>query len=122
VRENVNNYYVLMILTDGQISDMRETINDLVQASTLPLSLIIIGIGQGDFGKMNLLDADENPLQNESGVRAARDLVQFVKFSDYQNDGPRLAEAVLQEIPYQIEEYFKMIKKPAGEPVNINFG
>jgi hypothetical protein len=122
VRENVNNYYVLMILTDGQITDMRETMNHLVQASTLPLSLIIIGIGQGDFGKMNLLDADENPLVDESGIRAARDLVQFVKFSDHQNDGSRLAEAVLQEIPYQIEEYYKMIKKPAGEPININFG
>lgn len=37
---------------------MKETINSLVNASALPLSVIIIGIGNADFKNMNILDGD----------------------------------------------------------------
>ena len=43
------NYNILMILTDGIIRDMQETINALVEASFLPISVIIIGIGNANF-------------------------------------------------------------------------
>jgi hypothetical protein len=48
-------YYILMILTDGIINDMDETCNALVSCDVLPLSVIIIGIGQADFSNMNTL-------------------------------------------------------------------
>jgi hypothetical protein len=50
-----NVYYVLMILTDGQINDMDQTRDILVECATLPLSVIIIGIGNSDFSNMNVL-------------------------------------------------------------------
>ena len=73
-----------MILTDGLIDDIDYTINALVEASFLPISIIIIGIGKADFTNMNVLDADENPLINDKGVKAVRDLVQFVPFEKYE--------------------------------------
>ncbi len=42
-------YMVLLIITDGVINDMRETKRLLVQASSLPLSVVIIGVGSADF-------------------------------------------------------------------------
>jgi hypothetical protein len=48
-------YYVLMILTDGMINDMDETCNALVSCDVLPLSVIIVGIGNADFSNMNTL-------------------------------------------------------------------
>ena len=105
-RENYNNYNILMILTDGIIEDMDDTINSLVEASFLPISVIIIGIGTADFSAMNVLDADENPLFDKNGRKADRDLVQFVPFNDYKNDPPKLAEQVLEEIPRQVVEYY----------------
>ena len=48
-------YHMLLILTDGKVEDMNETKHILVEASKLPLSIIIVGIGNGDFGKMNIL-------------------------------------------------------------------
>jgi len=48
-------YYILMILSDGQINDMRQTCDSLVEASHLPLSVIIIGIGNADFTNMTIL-------------------------------------------------------------------
>lgn len=45
-------YFVLLILTDGEIHDMEPTKTSIVQASHLPLSIIIIGIGNEDFVNM----------------------------------------------------------------------
>ena len=101
-------YHILMILTDGMIDDIDNTINELVNSSFLPLSVIIIGIGNANFDSMNVLDADENPLISNGGVRAARDLVQFVPFSKYESCPERLAQEVLAEIPKQILEYYEM--------------
>jgi len=48
-------YHIFLILTDGKIDDMVETKNLLIEAAKLPVSVIIIGIGNGDFGKMESL-------------------------------------------------------------------
>ena len=103
-------YNVLMILTDGMIDDVDNTINELVAGSFLPLSVIIIGVGKADFSTMNVLDADENPLVDSRGVKAARDLVQFVPFLKYESDPERLAQEVLAEIPAQIIQFYEQNK------------
>ena len=100
-------YNVLMILTDGMIDDVDNTINELVDGSFLPLSVIIIGVGTADFSTMNVLDVDDNPLVNSRGVKAARDLVQFVPFLKYESNPDRLAQEVLAEIPRQILGYYQ---------------
>ena len=69
------NYVVLLILTDGIINDMQASIDRIVEGSMLPLSIIIIGIGQADFGKMNRLDADDEQLISSRQQKAQRDIV-----------------------------------------------
>lgn len=99
-------YQILMILTDGIINDMNETIDLLVEGAKLPLSVIIIGIGNANFDNMEILDADDNPLISSTGEKCIRDLVQFVPFSKFEHNQQRLAEEVLEEIPTQILEYY----------------
>jgi hypothetical protein len=114
----IMNYHILMILTDGQIDDMEETKDALVEASFLPISVIIIGIGTGDFGNMDVLDADENPLFDKNRRKADRDLVQFVPFNNFKDNPQKLAEEVLEEIPRQVVEYYqhhKIEPKEEGE-------
>jgi hypothetical protein len=106
-----------MILTDGIINDMDRTIDALVEASYLPLSVIIIGIGHADFSNMDVLDADDSPLYDRNGKKAARDLVQFVPFYQYQNDGTKLAEQVLEEVPRQVVDFYKMKGIPPNDPI-----
>ena len=55
-------YTILLILTDGAIHDMQETIDQIVRASGLPLSIIIVGVGNANFDSMEQLDADVEPL------------------------------------------------------------
>ena len=79
-----------MILTDGMIDDMAETKDSLVAASFLPISVIIIGIGNGDFRNMNELDAYENPLYDRIGRKANKDLIQFVNYNQLKNNPQKL--------------------------------
>jgi hypothetical protein len=71
----VQLYHVLLILTDGCIHDMRETINKIVEMSGLPISIIIVGIGNNDFGNMEILDADDVDLSDDKLEKAKRDIV-----------------------------------------------
>ena len=48
-----------MILTDGEIHDMSVVKELIVQAANnLPLSIIIVGIGNANFSNMQILDGD----------------------------------------------------------------
>ncbi|KAH7543165.1 hypothetical protein FEM48_Zijuj02G0154200 [Ziziphus jujuba var. spinosa] len=51
---NNNKYYVLLIITDGVITDLQETKDALVRASDLPLSLLVVGVGGADFKQMEI--------------------------------------------------------------------
>ncbi|XP_066569603.1 copine-2 [Amia ocellicauda] len=101
-------YFILLIITDGVISDMDETRHAIVQASKLPMSIIIVGVGNADFAAMEFLDGDNRILRSYTGEEAARDIVQFVPFRDFRN-APKetLAKSVLAELPHQVTQYFK---------------
>jgi hypothetical protein len=98
-------YTVLLILTDGCINDMRDTIDGIVAATEAPLSIIIVGVGNANFDSMRQLDGDEGRLKSRSGVTAKRDIVQFVPFSDYAASPASLAAEVLAEIPAQVHAF-----------------
>jgi len=105
------HYQVLMILTDGEITDMRETMHAIVQSSRLPMSIVIVGISNDahscDFEDMRLLDGDDQALTSPiDGVKAVRDVVQFVPFRAGQGKtGSQVAKDVLNEIPRQLVQY-----------------
>ena len=96
-----------MILTDGAIMDMQPTIDAIVAASGLPLSIVIVGVGTADFSSMVQLDADEAPLFSKASQSfAQRDIVQFVPFLQYVQDPSALSREVVREIPKQLVSYF----------------
>ena len=102
-------YHILMILTDGIIVDQQATMDAIIEASFLPFSLIIIGIGNDHFQEMIELDGDEAPLISSNGTKIMRDVVQFVRFNTYRNNPDELAAKVLEELPNQIVQYYTMI-------------
>ena len=109
-----SHYFILLILTDGIITDMHDTKEAIVDASSLPLSIIIVGIGNADFGPMDELDSDNTTLTAPSGRKAQRDIVQFVPFNQFLSSGLNpvigrlhLAREVLREVPDQFVGYMK---------------
>lgn len=108
-KENINlEYTVLLLLTDGQISDMEKSVESIITASNYPISVVIIGIGDGNFKDMDALDADLEPLVDKYGRIMQRDIVQFVEFNKYTDDVELLIKEVLREIPKQVEDYFAL--------------
>ncbi|CAI2360832.1 unnamed protein product [Moneuplotes crassus] len=108
VENNIRKYYTFLILTDGAIQDKDETIEQIVASTKLPVSVIIVGIGNGDFSDMEFLDSDGSPLFcQKTQTFAKRDNVQFVKYSDNKGDTQKLASETLQELPRQMLEYFE---------------
>uniref|UniRef100_A0A8C2ICJ5 Copine 8 n=1 Tax=Cyprinus carpio TaxID=7962 RepID=A0A8C2ICJ5_CYPCA len=108
-----SQYFILLIITDGVISDMAQTKESIVNAASLPMSIIIVGVGPAEFDAMIELDGDEVRISSR-GRYAERDIVQFVPFRDYiDRTGnhilslARLAKDVLAEIPDQFLSYMR---------------
>lgn len=66
-RAGLPQYNILLILTDGEIHDMLATKDIIVGASSLPMSIIIIGVGDEKFKLMKQLDSDKSLLRDSSG-------------------------------------------------------
>lgn len=103
---------------------MDETIKLLVGLSGMPFSAVVIGVGDGDFEKMEVLDADGESLKDDNGREAIRDIVQLVQYGEFKDLGEReLALEVLGELPDQFVDYMVMkdnerhkVYTPPGEP------
>ncbi|NWX93649.1 CPNE7 protein, partial [Nothoprocta pentlandii] len=102
-----SQYFILLILTDGVVTDMADTREAIVRASYLPMSIIIVGVGNADFTDMQILDGDDGVLRSPKGEPVLRDIVQFVPFREFKNASPTaLAKCVLAEVPKQVVEYY----------------
>ncbi len=64
---------------------MNDTRSAIVYASTLPVSIIIVGVGGADFTAMDILDGDDGVLKAPNGQRCKRDIVQFVPLRNFAN-------------------------------------
>ncbi|KAK6922795.1 Copine, C-terminal [Dillenia turbinata] len=108
VEQSNGLYHVLVIIADGQVTGNPEglspqeqaTINSMVAASHYPLSIILVGVGDGPWDAMQQFD-DKIP-------QRAFDNFQFVNFTKImsENSEPSKKEtafalAALMEIPFQ---------------------
>lgn len=94
-------YTILLILTDGAVTDIEQTKHAIRNASSAPLSIVIVGVGNADFSRMQFLD----DFQRDEGGRT-RDIVQFVEFSRHRHSREALTRETLDEIPDQLVSCF----------------
>ena len=88
------SYTVLLVLTDGELTDMADTVTACKDAANLPMSIMFVGIGNETFDAMN-------PLR--SGVQSTS----FLRMEDYgAGAAARLRAKVLADLPGQVEHYF----------------
>ncbi|XP_059633654.1 E3 ubiquitin-protein ligase RGLG5-like [Cornus florida] len=112
VEESRGQYHVLLIIADGQVTrsvdtqlgqlspQERKTVDAIVKASEFPLSIIVVGVGDGPWDMMREFD-DNIPAR-------AFDNFQFVNFTEImsKNTNPmrkqtEFALSALMEIPSQ---------------------
>lgn len=113
------HFTVLLILTDGQCTDMPATINKIIEASqSHPLAIVIVGIGNADFSAMRRLDGDDAELRGSRG-NSGRDIVQFVEWKPGMSP-QQLTADVLSEVPRALVEY--MVDRNIQPNAPISFG
>ena len=113
---NGSQYHIILIITDGKITDMEETKSAIVYAALLPISIIIVGVGEANFSGMEELDGDKVPVKDRKGRVSSRDIVQFIPMrkivgisgQNAEVTGTKLAKEVLAEIPDQFLGYMKL--------------
>lgn len=101
------SHLVLLIITDGIINDMEETVQQIEEASALPLSILIVGVGDADFTNMDLL-CESHPN------------VKFVAMAEYTDQPPsELSAELLKDVPQQLvgymhENHLRPVHPPAS--------
>ena len=54
IKASRDKYLILLILTDGEIHDMEATISSIIDSCDLPMSILIVGVGEDDFENMEV--------------------------------------------------------------------
>ena len=95
--EKLNKYHILIIIADGQVNEEEETVNAIVEASNHPLSIVVVGVGDGPWELMEEFD-DQLP-------KRQFDNFQFVNYhevtSKVKHPDANFALHVMMEIPLQ---------------------
>jgi hypothetical protein len=112
-------YTILLILTDGAVTDIEQTKTAIRNASTAPLSIVIVGVGHANFSTMQFLDDFQ---RDEGGL--TRDIVQFVELNRHAHSRENLTRETLDEIPDQLVNYFHSngimpLRPVTGSKLNI---
>ncbi|WVZ75233.1 hypothetical protein U9M48_023311 [Paspalum notatum var. saurae] len=106
--DNQQKYFILLIVTDGVVTDFQETIDAIIKASDFPISIIVIGVGGADFKEMEFLDPNKGEkLESSTGRVASRDMIQFAPMKDVHVSGMSTIQSLLAEIPGQFMTYMR---------------
>lgn len=99
VDEGKHAYEILLIVTDGAVTDVQATADCINRVSDKPLSIFIVGVGDDDFSAMEFLD--------NANKSCRRDIVQFVQFNKHKDCRSALTSATLKELPDHVVSYFQ---------------
>lgn len=91
------SYTILLIISDGAVTDVDATKACLESIGGAPLSIVIVGVGDADFSAMEFLD--------DHGAK--RDIAQFVQFNRHSGSPTSLSSVTLKEVPDQLVGYFQ---------------
>ena len=96
-----------MVLTNGEIDDIKQTINACVRAAVQPMSIILVVLNKQNYVKLRALECSkQSPLYCDECNNFA-DNIHLVEFEDFVYDSKLLAQKTLGVVPSSIVNYFR---------------
>lgn len=93
-------YTILCIFTGRDVEFIEDTAAALDEATSTPLSVVFVGIGDGDFFNMRFIDHGRE-------MRNVRDIAHFVAFNEHSKDSQAFTSEACQAIPQQVTDFFE---------------
>ena len=104
-----SKFHILLIIADGQVNKEQETVDAIVDASNVALSIVCVGVGDGPWDMMIHFD--------EKLPKRQFDNFQFVDLHSLEKENAELGQeqleaefacAALMEIPHQFSEIVRL--------------
>ena len=119
----VKNYNILFILLKDNIynNDIKSTIDAIIESSYLPLTIIIIGVGNSDFDEMKNI-FNSIPDTGSNRIKKYRNNVLFLSLNtNYENNLDNFIESCLKKIVIHMMNYYELIKCTPNQIKKGNF-
>jgi hypothetical protein len=100
-------YKVMLIISDGQIHDIKEVTNKIVKSANYPISIIVLGVGGGNFNELERLDDIKCSLVNHRSEKPIRNNIQFInldKFSSFDT----VMHTIFKRVSSQFSHWYNM--------------
>ena len=105
---DISEYNILLLFTNNDITNQQEFANDLILSSTLPMSVVIVGLGKGPFTNLETIENNFLNLTDNEGKKAKRKCIKFISFNKNLNNFQRTVRDSLINIPNEMIEFLSL--------------
>ena len=111
-KKNLTNYNILFLLINKcpKKDDIQNTIDTLIHSSFLPLSIVIIGIGDNENEFKNIKNLYMNNNKSSKGIAKLMNNIFFISMKECNYDDSILKNKCLKEIPKQMTTFYELAK------------
>lgn len=109
----IKNYYVLVLMMAGVIDDFQESLNQILRAAQLPVSVIVIKVG-------NISDDNDSSLLIKNAMKTfnecEREFIEMINYEQYKNVSgsqttfmqQQFEFDIIKSIPKHVEKFFEI--------------